>query len=839
MTTAPAVARDADHRTYHLPEQSLADALRAVAVQTGRNVVAPADLVEAKRAPALDGDFSIKAAVSALLAGTGLRAKSVAGGVVIQRVDRSPPGALPNDEAASDIVVTGSRIRGAPVASTVITLGRDSIRSAGQANLADVARTLPQSFGGGQNPGIGFDVPEANGADVGGGSSINLRGLGSDATLTLLDGHRLSYSAAKQSVDISAIPFGAVDRIEIVPDGASALFGSDAVAGVVNVILRHDFDGLETGARVGAATDGGLFQQQYDATAGKQWESGGALIAYEYASNTQIEARQRDYAAGRSPGLTLYPSLRHHSAALVAHQDIAPGLTFALDGLFNQRWADQTFPLNFAGDLSISRGRSFTIAQSFGLAPSVTLALPAEWQASLSGSYGRDRVTYGGELFFGTTRVDPGSGTYRNREQNVELSGNGRLLSLPGGTAKLAFGAGYRRTAFARVTGSVSQDIDRAQSSYYAFGELSLPLISSAQGIAFVNQLSLSAAVRYERYPGVGKVATPKLGLIYAPTPDFDIEASWGRSFRAATLYQQYQPRSVYLVGASSVGGSATVPGTTALLVVGGNTALKPERSSNWSATLDLHPRAIEGLKLELSYFSVDYADRIVTPIAFTSTALSDPANASFVARAPSGAAQAAIIAGGASFTDITGGAGYDPTRVIAIVDNSSVNAGRQRAHGIDALANYKTKLGANRLNLTLNASYLVSDQRIIATLPVTQLAGILYNPPHLRGRADLLWERGRFGLDTTVNFIGSVRDSRSTPAVHVAGMMPIDLTARYRGKDGKGIFGGIDITLSIQNVLNDKPTPIATSLFYDTPYDSTNYSPFGRVISLSVTKKW
>src|SRR3546814_3925747 len=100
------------------------------------------------------------------------------------------------------IIVTGSRIRNVPVASPVITLDQESIRDSGQSTVADAVRTIPQNFGGGQNPGIGFNVPEASGADVGGGSSVNLRGLGSDATLTLLNGHRLSYSAAKQSLDI-------------------------------------------------------------------------------------------------------------------------------------------------------------------------------------------------------------------------------------------------------------------------------------------------------------------------------------------------------------------------------------------------------------------------------------------------------------------------------------------------------------------------------------------------------------------------------------------------------------------------------------------------------------
>lgn len=243
---APSLMRQADRREFDLPAQPLGASLQAVALVSGRNIIAPSNLVEGKQGAALKGPHTIEEAITLLLRGTGLHSVAVGTSLVIRRDQGTVATDASDAGLDNEIVVTGTRIRGAPVASPVITLNRETMRNAGQASLSDVVRTIPQNFGGGQNPGIGFDVPETNGADVGGGASVNLRGLGSDATLTLLNGHRLSYSAARQSVDISAIPFGAVDRIEIVPDGASALFGSDAVAGVVNVILRRDLDGLET-----------------------------------------------------------------------------------------------------------------------------------------------------------------------------------------------------------------------------------------------------------------------------------------------------------------------------------------------------------------------------------------------------------------------------------------------------------------------------------------------------------------------------------------------------------------------------------------------------------------
>ena len=162
------------------------------------------------------------------------------------------------DDESSAIVVTGTRIRGARVIGEVIELDRETIVEAGQVDLGEAIRSLPQNFSGGQNPGVGSGAGFVN-ENVNSASTANLRGIGADATLTLLNGHRLPYNSAFQGVDISAIPLAAVDRVEVVPDGASALYGSDAVGGVINVILRRDFDGLTTSGQLGAATDGGYF----------------------------------------------------------------------------------------------------------------------------------------------------------------------------------------------------------------------------------------------------------------------------------------------------------------------------------------------------------------------------------------------------------------------------------------------------------------------------------------------------------------------------------------------------------------------------------------------------
>lgn len=832
---SPVAAQEDRERDVQLPAQPLAEALREVGRTFGRNVSFDAQVVAGREAPAVEGSMRFEQALAALLANSGLEAGPVGNGVVIQPVvSREKGGRGP----ASEILVTGSRIRGAPVAATTIEASREDMIDAGQSSLADLFRSIPQNFGGGQNPGIGYGVPEGSGTDLGGGASVNLRGLGSDATLTLLDGHRLSYDSALQSVDISALPFGAIERVEIVPDGSSALFGSDAVAGVVNVVLRRNMEGIETSARIAGSTDGGNFQQQYDLTAGSSWSSGSVLVAYEFERDTAIASRQRSYAAQRTPGLTLFPYLRHHNAALTLNQDISSNLTLAVDGLFNMRRREQLVPLNAAGNLAVSRLESLQTSRSWAVAPKLDLVLPADWEVSLSGSYGWSRNRYGGAYYFDGVPSDPGSGVYHNRTWSAELAGSGKLVDLPSGSAKLATGLGYRRNAFRRVsTFGVLDYVNEAQDSYYAFGELSLPLIGPEQESVLGEALTVSLAARHEHYPGIGSVTTPKVGTVYSPSSDFTLKASWGRSFRAATLFEQYSPTIAYLQDLSDLGPIDTGD-ATAIVLNGGNPGLLPERSSHWSAGLVFHPTAIEGARLEISYFHVRYRDRIVTPIPYENEALTDPQYAARVDYDPDLSAQDAAIARAISFRNISSFS-YEPGKVAVIVDNTNVNAGRQTVQGLDILGSYRLSLERGSLTTTINASYLESEQQIGPDHPITQLAGNLFNPPHFRGRGELRWEGNGFTLTAAANYIGGVSDPRQSPAQHIGGMTPVDLTFRYSPADGQGVLKGIDIVAGVQNIFNEGPSPIATRVYYDTPYDSTNYVPFGRVVSLTVSRSW
>lgn len=828
---SPAQAQ-ADMRRYDIEAQDLAAALRRFAAISGREVVASSELVAGKRSGGVRGQYAPDDALAQLLAGTGLRVELVEGAFVLRPFDRE---VAQEQEAERDIIVTGSRIRGAPVASPVIALDQDTIRDSGQATVAEAVRAIPQNFGGGQNPGVGFNVPTASGVNVGGGASINLRGLGSDATLTLLNGHRMPYSASRQSIDISAIPLGAVERIEIVADGASALYGSDAVAGVANIILKRDFDGVETRVRLGGATEGGGFSQLYAVTGGDSWSGGGLLASYEFGRDTPVYARQRSYGSTSDPELTFLPALKHHSLIAAGHQALGSSVELAFDGFYNWRASRS----QFRGSAS-SRSENPATVENFALAPSLRASL-GDWRVTLVGTYGEDRIHYvtntytlAGALTSSSTNI------YRNNARGLEANADGPLFALPGGSARLAIGAGYRGNRFENFRGATSNaNIDERQDSIFAYGELSLPLVSPGQQVPFVDRLNLSGAVRHERYPGIGSIATPKVGLIYAPIPDLEFKASWGRSFRAPTFYQRYQLQSVYLAPPSIFGGSGYPAGSAVLYVQGGNAALEPERATSWSATAAFRPTGAPGLRLEVSYFNIAYRDRIVSPLVYASQALSNPDYRDRITANPSAAVQSTTIGGAGEFLNLTGGA-YDPAKVVAIIDNANVNAARQTIQGVDVLGSHRFDLGASQqLRFTVNLSYLESSQRLSPLQADTVLAGTLFNPPHWRGRTTIAWVAGPFNLEAALDHVGGVSDVRSTPPVAVGSLTSVDLTARYRTGEGRGFLSGLDLTLSVGNLFNARPDRIATSIPYDAPYDSTNYSPLGRFVSIGIARKW
>ncbi|WP_226896337.1 TonB-dependent receptor [Polymorphobacter sp. PAMC 29334] len=264
MTAAACTANAAEPaapKAVRIAAGSLDRALQDYARQTHRQLLYRSTLVAGESVNALSGTFTPDDALRRLLAGTAIVFHSTRGNVVV--LDRAPPlephhspsvappkqapdriqVPPPGNPTAADIIVTGSHIRGRDAGGMPVTvITRTDLDRLGRATLAEAFATLPANFTGAASEQSALTLADGSGTNASLATGVNLRGLGAGATLVLVNGRRLAGSGTLGEFgDISSIPSSVVDRVEILLDGASAIYGSDAVGGVVNIILKDRY----------------------------------------------------------------------------------------------------------------------------------------------------------------------------------------------------------------------------------------------------------------------------------------------------------------------------------------------------------------------------------------------------------------------------------------------------------------------------------------------------------------------------------------------------------------------------------------------------------------------
>lgn len=219
---------------------------------------------------------------------------------------QTAPAAPPADETLATIVVTGSRIRQVdeegPTPVTVIT--REDIDNGGFQSLTDILTGLAQNTGGTFNTSTSFEF----GA---GAQTVDLKGFGANRTLILIDGRRQAIdpvflSQTDQSVDLSTIPLAMVERVEILTDGASAIYGSDAIGGVINIITKKSVDGTTLSGRLGKTQHGGYDNSEFQFGAGLSNEKGSLNVAASYNKNKPLMFTDRSYSESDATAGGLY-----------------------------------------------------------------------------------------------------------------------------------------------------------------------------------------------------------------------------------------------------------------------------------------------------------------------------------------------------------------------------------------------------------------------------------------------------------------------------------------------------------------------------------------------------
>ncbi|WP_029416647.1 TonB-dependent receptor [Brevundimonas bacteroides] len=288
-----------DGRDFAIAPGSLGEALTAYAAQADRQMLVPGDLVAGRTTAGLSGRMDADTALDRLLAGTGLAWSQTRPGVIVIGRD-DPAEALDVGETVEleAVVVTGTLLRASgELASPVLALDRDALDRSGYATVAETLAALPQNYAGSATPVVQLAASDRQGSNATVATGVNLRGLGPASTLLLVNGRRVAGTGFRGEFgDVSALPSAAVERVDVLLDGASALYGSDAVAGVVNVILKPSIDGQESRLRLGAA-EGGVEDVLVSHLFGQRWSGGAAYAALEYQSVDGLSSLDRPYTA--------------------------------------------------------------------------------------------------------------------------------------------------------------------------------------------------------------------------------------------------------------------------------------------------------------------------------------------------------------------------------------------------------------------------------------------------------------------------------------------------------------------------------------------------------------
>ncbi len=354
-----------------IDEDTLGASLHAFGKQSGAQILFSETSVSGRAGVRLDGTYTAAAALEALLNGTDLEAVRGQGNTFIirhrnnqkkemlkepdlpRRVSDTPAIASDAEADASSpeplmvdkIIVTGTSLRGiTPESSPLQVYSRDDILGSGVTTTEQFMRTLPQNFGGGSTEFTTQGLPTDGGSRKNNGAYAT----GADFSRARLWHHADSADGGRDRadihvigdfVDLSMIPVSALERIDVLSDGASSIYGGDAVAGVVNLVLRDDFDGAETALRYGRVTQGDLEEARFSQTLGKTWASGNILGTYEYFDRTSLGLSERPEISAPTllnggeievvDAFNLLPSQNRNSLVLSGRQAVGDKLQLA------------------------------------------------------------------------------------------------------------------------------------------------------------------------------------------------------------------------------------------------------------------------------------------------------------------------------------------------------------------------------------------------------------------------------------------------------------------------------------------------------------------------------
>ena len=778
--------------------------------------------------------------------------------------------ATPDTDA---IIVTGTRVTGmraADSAAPIQVVGTQAIANVGQQDLTQV---LAQSL-----PSLNFQAIGGDTANL--TLSAALRGLSPNNTLVLVNGKRRHgtanlavlggspYSGSAAS-DFSFVPVNSIGQIEVLQDGAAAQYGSDAIAGVINVILKKNSSG-------GMFTmTGGQFYEGDGETFGTALNAGFKLGdrgfinvtgEYKYHNYTQRGTFDRRYytesgevrtdidpidAAGvklnkfaprvnpingdaqyglwnfsanaeyeLTDAVTAYGFGSYGNRVSKAYQNYRRATRVA--GVTSTGKTVYPFPAGFNPQESL-REEDFSLTG--GLKGDIS-----GWMWDLSATYGRDSVAlytinsvnpalYADIQLQNAKLIKPQTDFYAGTLANSEWVGDlGVTKDFELGLAKpvtLAFGGQYRRNKYSISEGEPASYYKGGSQAYPGFSPKDSGVNTRKSWAAYVDvaldpveALHLDFAGRFEHYSDFGNVVTGKATARYDFSPALGIRGTVSNGFRAPTLAEQFY--SSVNVGPGTIFGQFPPNSPASALLGFGN--LQPEKSTNFSVGFVAHPAP--GLQITIDAYQIKLTKRIVPSAAifgFDSTF-----------GVVSQAILDALVARGIDTTDATSYAGI----------NLFTNGADSRTRGVEATVDYLTDFGdSGKINWTLGFNYNTAKLLSVYPLPaqVTNAAygqtalldrnsrdGLVNATPRVKTILNALYSVGKFSLNARATLYGSASQWTSysgsgNPGSAGETLLKIGTTVIADLNVGYKLTDGIRLDLGANNLLDKKAPTVPT----------------------------
>lgn len=857
-THARAASSDERRVEFHIPSQPLMGALMVLAHQADVAISFDPEVVGLKKSPELQRTCTVTEALDKLLAGTGLSFKYIDDTTItVKRSVGSAIGLINGTRAARKsgarsvnrsgrdanldtiVVVTGSRLMESNAADSYAQriYDRDALEQSGATTLAQFAEVMPENFSS-VNPIsslFGNTVGSSQrGNNVFLGSGFNLSGLGPEATLTLLEGDRwVSGGASGTFFDLSLLPMNAVADIVTLTGDASAVYGSDAIAGVVNILLRSGRDGNVSGLRYGATSDGGGGQWLFSQRLGESWSGGNGMIAYQRAEQSPVLSTARSYIPAVNPAIDIVP--RQSSSGLLGslEQELTDGTSVKVHLLYGARDVDdESSWFGF-------RLRRESPAREYGATVHIDTNLTPEWRVGLYGSYSR--------LVQSLTTSVPGSLVQNELGDSslaeFALSANAEPFTFYRRPMKVAFGVGMRKetltvpTSLYRTTYSLP-----ARNVADTYVETLLPLTDGTR--AFLRRLELSLAAREEYYDFVGPTFNPKAALVWSPSAELSLRATFARSLRPPTLDELATIPLYYTV---NIPDRASSSGLTDTLVnqSQGLTRLKPERAKTITGGLDYRRDGMLGWAASVSWFRTIFDNRVAAPVVDTPTSdiFTQPELAPYINRSIDPAQVRAIFTSPYFIQDY---AGAGPQGVGAMFDDELTNIERTLEEGLETSFRYTSGENSRRISAFVMANYLLRD--IYRPTPgslTVSLVNKVGQPSRLRARSGAVWSRNLWTAAFNVNYTSGFRNTLVLPPRNVHPWTTLDFRLACQLALPAVSIQSAQIAFNVRNILNAAPpqvavptVPIGLSL-QPVGFDPANASPLGRMISVDLSVSW